>query len=88
METTKTTRGAPLGNTNATKSKAWSDAIRKAMVKGKGYERLAKKLVDMAEEGDIAAMKEIGDRLEGKPKQTIDADVQMDLVVEIVKFSD
>ena len=58
----------------------WSDAIRLAVMRdaegdGKGRRHidvLAEKLVIMASEGDVQALKEIGDRLEGKPKQAID----------------
>jgi hypothetical protein len=51
----------------------WSDAIRKAINDvedgQKKIVKLAEKLVSQALEGDITAMKEIGDRLEGKPQQ-------------------
>lgn len=57
--------------------KQWSDAIRVAAFekqKGKnGQQKLrlaAQKLVDLAVEGDMAALKEMGDRLDGKPTQT------------------
>lgn len=33
---------------------------------------IAARLVQMAESGDIQAMREIGDRLDGKPSQSID----------------
>mgnify|MGYP001586499384 FL=1 len=42
----------------------------------------------MAEDGDIQAMKEIGDRLDGKPHQSIDATVDGSLTVEVLKFSE
>lgn len=57
----------------ATKGKIWRDAIRRAVQGDKGrIDRLAQQLVAKAEEGDMAALKEIGDRLDGKPKQQID----------------
>lgn len=54
--------------------KIWRDAIRLALArrdKGdeKAVERLAGRLVDLAEEGDMQALKEIGDRLDGKAIQ-------------------
>jgi len=79
--------GAPKGNTNATKNKIWTEAIRKAIVQGKKLDTLAKKVVAMAEEGDLGAMKEIGDRLEGKPQANVNVE-SGDLVVQIRKFSD
>jgi hypothetical protein len=43
----------------------------------KFLDRVADKAVQMALEGDVMAMKEIGDRLDGKPVQgmTLDADL-------------
>jgi hypothetical protein len=35
--------------------------------------RLAERLIALAEEGDLAAIREIVDRLEGKPRQAIRA---------------
>jgi hypothetical protein len=64
-------RGAPIGNKNATKNKSWSDAIRKAIVRRKDMDKLAGKLVDLALEGNMPAMREIGDRLQGRPAQTV-----------------
>ena len=67
------------GNPNGrAKDKLWADAIRIAVNEAyKGGDRqklrvLADKLVDKALEGEIAAMKEIGDRLDGKPAQSVD----------------
>ncbi len=72
-------QGAPIGNQNAKKGKAWSDAIRRAIrekYEGDEWEeklaKLAKSLVDAAASGDMAALKEVGDRLDGKPAQTVD----------------
>jgi hypothetical protein len=62
--------GAPKGNNNAAKTKIWSDALRKAIVQGKSLDNIANALILKALEGDIAAIKEIGDRLEGKVAQT------------------
>ena len=64
--------GAPIGNKNATKNKIWSDAVRKAITQGENINLLAAALVEKALAGDISALKEIGDRLEGKPTQQID----------------
>lgn len=68
--------GAPAGNKNATKNKPFADAIRKAIAQGdpERLERIAKKLLDLAEAGDLQAVKELADRTDGKPKQTIGGD--------------
>lgn len=64
---------APEGNKNATKNKYWSDALRKYITQNPNeLEAAAKALFDKAKEGDVAAIKEIGDRLEGKAVQRVE----------------
>ena len=63
--------GNPAG---AKRSREWRDAIRLALARrGNGLESglnaLADKLVDAALSGDIWTLREIGDRLDGKPQQ-------------------
>lgn len=68
---------APKGNQNAAKAKIWSAAIERALAeksraKGKVMlDECARALVDKAAEGDVSALKELGDRLEGKPVQAV-----------------
>ena len=69
--------GAPFGNKNGAGKREWSDAIRRAVARrGKGKEgglnKLADKLLDKVEEGDMAAIREFGDRFEGKVPQAIE----------------
>jgi acetyl-CoA acetyltransferase len=40
-------------------------------------EAIARKLIKLALDGDIAAIREVFDRTEGKPKQAIDLDLQV-----------
>lgn len=62
------TMGAPAGNKNAVKERRlWADAVRRAVLRGDALNRLADKLIEEALGGDMAAMREIGDRLDGKP---------------------
>lgn len=69
--------GAPEGNQNAKKGRDWTQAIRKALAhySGEGatagMEKLARKIIEAAENGDAWALKEIGDRIEGKPAQSM-----------------
>lgn len=66
--------GAPLGNRNGEKqNRLWGEAIRRAVVQddGKRLRMLAERLLDKAAEGDVSALKELGDRLDGKPAQAI-----------------
>ncbi len=75
---------APKKPKGAKSDKEWRDAIRKAVyelreAEGKGKVKkikaltlLARRLVTKAMEGDVAALKEIGDRLDGKPAQSVE----------------
>jgi hypothetical protein len=61
--------GAPFGNTNSNKNnRIWANTIRKLAIQ-EDYKRIhviAEKLFEKAAEGDLGAMKEVGDRLDGK----------------------
>lgn len=67
-----------MGNRNAARAKIWSAAIERALARRSSVDgrimldALAEKLIALAEAGDLAALREIGDRLEGKPKQMIE----------------
>ena len=65
--------GAPIGNNNAGKNKAWRDTLDRAIAQddGKRLRAAAEKLLDLAEAGEAWAVKELGDRLDGKPAQAI-----------------
>ena len=74
--------GRPKGAEN--KDKSWRDAVRAAVnelrkdedssKKIKSLRLLARKLVKKALEGDVAALREIGDRLDGKATQAVQVD--------------
>jgi hypothetical protein len=67
---------APVGNQNARKAKIWEQAIKRALARkanstiDDGLDGLADKLVEAAASGEAWAIKEIGDRLDGKPAQS------------------
>ena len=69
-------RGGQPGNHNASKNRPWRQAIERALARRskasqtEALDALAEKFLDMAER-DIAAMREFGDRLDGKPAQAI-----------------
>jgi hypothetical protein len=71
--------GAPIGNKNAAKAKVWHGAIMRALerrsssrIDGKlEIDALAEKLLDAVSTGDLAALKEFGDRMDGKPAQAL-----------------
>ena len=82
--------GAPLGNTNASKSKPFWHAIDRACAQedGKRLRKAAEKLLDAAAAGEDWAIKELGDRLDGKPAQAITGSDGGPLTVQVVKFAD
>ena len=65
--------GAPLGNQNAKEGRIWRDTLRRALLAqdGVNLRRIADALVEKAAEGDVSAIKEIGDRIDGKVAQTL-----------------
>jgi hypothetical protein len=64
---------APKGNTfGARAQRLWRDTLlRKCAQDPNALERIALKVISMAEEGDMRAVKEIGDRLDGLPTQEV-----------------
>lgn len=82
---------APEGNNFSSKNnRLWANTLRRAVVQADGerLRRIAEALLNKAEEGDINAIKEIGDRLDGKPKQENDVAVTGKLQVEWAKPSE
>lgn len=74
--------GAPQGNTNgAKKNRAWRDTLRREATKDpEKLRKIALALFEKALDGDIAAIKELGDRLDGKAVQAIVGDSEHDPV--------
>jgi len=90
--------GAPLGNKNAAKPRIWHQAIERALetrsksrIDGKReIDALAEKLLDLVATGDLAALKEFGDRIDGKPAQqvTLSGDADAPLQVQSIGLVD
>lgn len=61
--------GAPEGNDNAKKGKMFYDQLRKVLVQNdqRKLRNISDKLVEAAEKGEAWAIKEIMDRMDGKP---------------------
>lgn len=66
--------GAPIGNQNAREGRIWRDTLRRALLAedGKNLRKIADALVAKAADGDVAAIKEIGDRVDGKAVQSVE----------------
>ena len=86
---------APLGNQNKTKNKPWADALQRAMARYDGGKEnalnlIADQTVKLAINGEQWAIKEIGDRTDGKAAQSVtvagdeDAPLNMNIKVELV----
>jgi len=77
-------RGGQQGNKNGARGTDWRDAIRHALAKKgrgiegneaayrKGLQALAQTFIEAAEDGEAWAMKELGDRTDGKAAQSIE----------------
>ena len=71
---------APKNPKGAKSDKLWREAISLALheedgvTQKKKLRRIAEKLVTLAMDGDMQAIKEIGDRMDGKPVQGIAGD--------------
>lgn len=76
--------GNPTGRA---KDKIWTDALRRALLrKEKGedkqaIEKLADKCLALAMAGDVSALKEIGNRLDGMPVQAQEIDLRTDPLI-------
>lgn len=81
------TSGGQPGNNNARKNKPWREAIAWALKKHKlsqtdraqALRDIATSMIDKALDGDMTAMKELGDRLDGKAPQDVTIDSTVNL---------
>ena len=68
---------AAIGNQYAAKSKRWAMAIERALehrsrvMQVEALDLLAEKLLAKCDEGDLSALKELGDRMDGKSAQAV-----------------
>ena len=89
MEETNNKVGAPLGNKNSIKSnRLWAETIRRAVIQddAQRLRQIAEALLIKASEGDMTAIKELGDRLDGKSLQEnkLTGDSDEPVVIKIV----
>jgi hypothetical protein len=85
-ETNPKGAGAPEGNQNSSKNnRLWAETIKRVLIQedvtGKKIRAIANALIDKASDGDISAIKELGDRLDGKVNQSIDTTITGELTI-------
>ncbi len=84
--------GGQPDNNNAAKGRRWANAIDTALGKRcksdgqKALVQLAEVMLIAAENSEAWALKELGDRLDGKPAQSIDLLANVEVVNKEVKF--
>lgn len=87
-------RGAQPGNKNGAHDKPWTKALERALLQyeakgiraGEAIRHIADGVVKRALAGDGVAVKELSERLDGKPVQPIAATVDTDIRLTIKRF--
>jgi len=64
--------GAPAGNQNASKGKRFASKLEKRIDELKAMDGIVDALINKALDGDMSAIKEVADRLDGKSRQQVD----------------
>lgn len=83
LEVKSSLLAAPFGNQNAKNGKLWENALKRAIArraKGDlehGLDTLADKVIEAVTQGEQWAALEVGNRLDGKPSQTVEATVDV-----------
>lgn len=78
--------GGQPGNQNGVKGRMWRNAIKAALEKRsesradaqQALNDIAEQLINLASTGDMAALKELGDRIDGKAQSSIELSGDVD----------
>jgi len=73
-------------NYSSKQNRMWGNIVRKLAVQ-EDYKRLhevANALYEKAAEGDISAIKELGDRLDGRVEQKVSGDSDSPVIVKVI----
>jgi Family of unknown function (DUF5681) len=64
----------PAGAGSTGRGKPFTDALMRALLQedGKKLRAIAEKLIEQAMNGDVSALREIADRVEGRSKQSVE----------------
>lgn len=77
---------APTGNKNSSKeNRAWGKVVKKLAIQedAKRLHKVAEALFRKAEDGDISAIKELGDRIDGKSMQEISGNSDQPITIVV-----
>ena len=77
---------APKGNKNSSKNnRVWGKLVKKLAIQEdhKRLHRVAEALFKKAEDGDIASIRELGDRIDGRAEQTISGDSDSPITIVV-----
>lgn len=87
--------GAPIGNSNASKSRLIEQALIRAIKQrdleagdGETLRKIAEAQIDRALGGDPLSFDRVADRLDGKPQQAIVGADDGPIVIQIVRHAD
>jgi hypothetical protein len=82
--------GSKPGVSNFTKNKPGRDALDRVIKQSDGaaLRSAAEALIHKASEGDVPAIRELFDRVDGKVINEIDMKADLDVVVELVRWED
>ena len=77
--------GAAKGNVNAMRNRPFAEAINRAIAQDNGarLRAIAEALLTKASDGDMAAIREFADRIDGKAMQAIEANVTGGITLNI-----
>jgi cephalosporin-C deacetylase-like acetyl esterase len=88
---------AALGSKNRAKGKQWQDALQYALAtyevageveRGQALKAIARKVVDNAIKGDKDAIREVADRLDGKPNVSVDVTQTLEIIRTAAEMTD
>jgi hypothetical protein len=79
----------PKGNRNAAKGHMWAGAIRRALAEDReALQIAARALITKCKDGDLAAIKELGDRLDGKAAQSLELSGGLEMSKDVRDLTD
>lgn len=88
--------GAPVGNKNAARGKHWRDALKAELAtfedkklkvkRGLALRRIARQVIRDAICGEMDAIREIGNRLDGKPVQSTEVTLEVNARMVLVSY--